>query len=253
MPIVPAQNNQTMPQATQPDAEQSPKAASELVAGGRSWSLNFTDRTLSELDQRRIVYDLNLLFGHLPKFEIDTLPLPLEVDGIQLDRRVRFEGGSNRRPNVLMNSGFAHLARGKGDADLLVPKTITDAYLKAIDLENQHKTELRQLDEFLARMSEIKERPIENVRELFVVADDFKSAEADLSAIPPDGFAEAWGGKRYREPSILDVTATTGTPLEKYGSLVATTYAMTSDKLEDLPLLVFNQGRWRFLLQRPPQ
>jgi hypothetical protein len=101
-------------------------------------------------------------------------------------------------------------------------------------------------------MSELREKPIENVRDLFVVADNFKSAEPDLAAMHAPGFAEGWGGKLYREPSILDVTETTGTPLEKYGSLVATTYAMSEGKVDDLPPLIFSNGQWRFLLQRPP-
>ena len=101
-------------------------------------------------------------------------------------------------------------------------------------------------------MSELRERPIEDVRSLLVFADDNKSAEGGTAKVDPQEFAAVWGGKRYRAPSILDVSATAGTPIEKYGSLVATTYAVSSDKLDDLPPLVYRHGRWQFLMLRPP-
>jgi hypothetical protein len=223
-----------------------------LVAGGRQWKLNFADHSLPDEVRQRIGYDLNLVFGHLPKFEIDTLPFPLEVDGRQLDRRVRFEGEERKWNNILQTDEFGCLFSGAGESELYIPRAVIAAYNKAIALEKQNKHAYQQIDQFLARMSELSERPIEDVRSLFVFADDYKSAEGGTSRVDPREFAAAWGGKRYRAPSILDVTATAGTPFEKYGSLMATTYAMSSGRVDDLPILVFNQGRWRFLLQRPP-
>lgn len=241
-----------------PNAEARDKLTSEVVAGGRQWRLNFADQSLPPEVRQRIGYDLNLVFGHLPKFEIDTLPridsmpFPFEMDGRKFDRRVRFEGGKNRRPKVLFENDFGLLEQGSGESSLFVSKPVIEAYNKAIALEKANQVVYQQLDQFLARMSKLKETPIENVHDLFVLADDFKSAEADLAAVTPAGFAEGWGGKLYREPSILDVKETAGTPLEKYGSLVATTYAMSEGKVDDLPPLLFSNGQWRFLLQRPP-
>jgi hypothetical protein len=223
-----------------------------FVAGGKQWSLNFADQSLSEAVRLRVGYDLNLIFGHLPRFEIDMLPIPLEVDGRKLDRRVRFEGGTNRRPKVLVNSGFAHLAQDASETALFLPQAVTKAYIEAIELEKRNEAAYGQLDRFLSRMSELREKPIDDVRSLFVFADDNKSAEGGTAKVDPKEFAAAWGGRRYREPSILDVSATAGTAIEKYGSLVATTYTVSSDKLKDLPPLVYSNGQWKFLMQRPP-
>lgn len=228
------------------------KLANQLVAGGRQWKLNFADQALPDEVRKRICYDLSLVLGHLPGTVIDTLPLPIEVDGRQLDRRVRFEGEGRKWNKALQSDEFGCLFRGASESELYVPRAVIDAYRKAIELETQNQAAYQQLDQFLGRMTELKGRPIENVRELFVVADDFKSAEADLAAMPAAGFAEGWGGKHYREASVLDVTTAIGTPFEKYGSLVATTYAVSSGKLNDLPPLVYSNGQWRFLLQRPP-
>lgn len=228
------------------------KLAPTVLAGGKRWDLNFADKSLSDETRKRIGYDVNLVFSHLPSFEIDVLPSIIEIDGIQLDRRVRFEGGKNKRPIALVNSGFSHLERGIDESSLFVPKAVISAYIKAIEFEKINQTAYQQLDQFLEKMNKLKERPIENVVELFIVADDFKSAQTDLAAIPAAAFAEGWGGKSYREPSILDIASTSGTSLEKYGSLIATTYSLAAGKLEDLPPLVFNNGQWRFLLQRPP-
>ena len=239
-------------------AEPLAKQSSGVFAGGRQWNLNFADESQPTEVRQRIGYDLNLVYGHLPKLEIDLLPkvdsmpFPLELDGRKFDRRVRFEGGENRRPKSLFENDFGLLEQDSGESSLFVSKSVVAAYIEAIQREKQNPEAYQQLDQFLVRMNELKKRPVENVLDFFVLAENFKSAAADLAAVTPAGFAEGWGGKFYREPSILDVTETAGTPLEKYGSLVATTYAMSSGKLDDLPLLLFTNGQWRFLLQRPP-
>lgn len=250
--ILPLKGKSMTPPDAEPRVAPPMKMKRVLVAGGRQWKLNFADRSLPREVQQRIGYDLNLVFGHLPETVIDTLPFPLEVDGRQFDRRARFEGGTNRRPEILFNSGFEHLEKGADESELYVPKSVISAYRKAIDLEKQNQAAYQQLDQFLVRMSQLKEKPVDNVSDFFVLADDFKSAAADLAAVTPAGFAEGWGGKHYREASLLDVRETSGMPLEKYGPLVATTYAMSEGKVDDLPPIVFSNGRWRFLLQRPP-
>lgn len=252
-PSIPSSKREANPpRESAPNDVPSQKLKARLFAGGRPWGLDFADKSLPIQVRQRIGYDLNLVFSHLTEFEIDKLPFPIEVDGKQFDRRVRFEGGTNRRPKILVNSGFAHLEVGAEESSLFVPKSVIDAYIKAIELEKRNQTAYQQLDQFLAQMSDIKVRPVEDVHSLFVVADNFKSAEADLASIPASEFADAWGGKRYREVSILDVAETAGTPFEKYGSLVATTYTISESKADELPPLVFSNGRWRFLLQRPP-
>lgn len=228
------------------------KVASELAAGGRHWTLNFADQSLPSETRQRIGYDLNLIFGHLSRYEIDTLPFPLEVNGRQLDRRVRFEGRGRKWNDILQVAEFGCLFRGGSESELHVPKSVTDAYIKAIVMEKQNRAAYQQIDQFIARMSELSEKPIEDVRSLVVFADDNKGAEGGTSKVDPYEFAVVWGGKLYREPSILDIISTAGTPFEKYGSLVAITYAISSDRMDDLPLLVFSNGQWRFLLQRPP-
>ena len=236
-----------------PSTEPPPmKLTKQLVAGGRQWKLSFADQSLPEEVCQRIGYDLNLILGHLPMFEIDTLPFPLVVDGKQLDRRVRFEGEGRKWNNVLQADEFGCLFAGASESELYIPKSVIAAYNKAIEREKQNEAAYERLNQFLARMSELREKPIEDVRSLFVFADDNKSAEGGTAKVDPREFAAIWGGKHYRAPSILDVSATAGTPLEKYGSLVATTFAISSGKLDDLPPLVFSNGQWRFLLQRPP-
>jgi hypothetical protein len=250
--IPPAKRESTMHLESVPNDSPPQKMKDVLLAGGRQWKLSFADQSLPIKVRERIGYDLNLVLGHLPRFEVDKLPFPIETSGRQLDRRVRFEGEGRKWNKALQADAFGCLFSGSSVDELYVPDTVVEAYTKAIELEQQNQAAYQQLDQFLARMSEIKEKPVENVRGLFVVADDFKSAEADLATIPAEGFAEGWGGKRYREASILDVAQTAGTPLEKYGSLVATTYAMSEGKVDDLPPLLFSNGQWRFLLQRPP-
>lgn len=250
--IPPPNRVSTTPPEALPNPVNPPKMKNALFAGGRQWKLSFADQTLPVEVRERIGYDLNVVLGHLQRFEVDKLPFPIDAGGRQLDRRVRFEGEGRKWSKALQSDTFGCLFSGTGVEELYVPVTVIAAYTKAIELEKRNQAAYEQLDQFLKQMTDIKEKPIENVRGLFVVADDFKMAEADLATIPAEGFAEGWGGKLYREPSILDVKETAGTPLEKYGSLVATTYAMSEGKVDDLPPLLFSNGQWRFLLQRPP-
>jgi hypothetical protein len=135
--LPPSKSKSTTPPEAGTSSEPTMKKATQLVAGGRQWKLSFADQSLPDEIRHRIGYDLNLVFGHLPETVIDTLPFPLEVDGRHFDRRVRFEGGENRRPKILTNSGFAYLAKGAGESELYVPKLVGDAYRKAIELETR--------------------------------------------------------------------------------------------------------------------
>ena len=229
------------------------KAASDFVAGSRKWKLIYSDQSLPELTRQRINYDLNLIYGNMSRFVIDavnpTINLP---DGRVLDRRVRFEGGTLFRPAALEDTnGLGCLFRGGSESEVFVPQAVSDAYVKAFELEKQHEAAFAELDRFLQRMTEIKTHPISSPRDLFVIANDNKEAEATMAAIPAAGFADAWGGKLYRSSSVLDVRVTTGTRGEdfiKYGDLWAITYMVSGDKLDQLPPLVFKDGKWRFLI-----
>lgn len=228
------------------------KTASDFIVAGKKWELMFSDQTLPPLTRQRINYDLHLIFGHLPRVEIDTLYKPIKLsDGRELDRRVRFEGDSRCSPESLNADGFLCLFRGGSESEVFVPQAVSDAYVKAFELEKQHEAAFAELDRFLQRMTEIKTHPISNPRDLFVIANDNKEAEATMAAIPAAGFADAWGGKLYRSSSVLDVRVTTGTRGEnfiKYGDLFAITYMVSGEKLDQLPPLVFKDGKWRFLI-----
>lgn len=232
------------------------KTASDFIVAGKKWELMFSDQTLTPLTRQRIKYDLNLIFGHLPRVEIDTIYKPIKLaDGRELDRRVRFEGDSRRSPELLKVDGFLCLFRGGSKSEVFVPQAVSDAYVEAFELVKQHEAAFTELDLFLQRMTEIKTHPISNPKDLFLLSNEFKNAEADFAALPVAGFAAAWGGKIYRSASVLDVCATVGTRREnfsKYGDLFAITYTVSGDKLDQLPPLVFKGGKWRFLMLPPP-
>jgi hypothetical protein len=229
------------------------KMSDSFVAGGRAWTLSFADRSLTPEIQSRIIYDFNLVFGHLSKSEVDRLDHQIKTpQGRYLDRRVRFEGGSRKWNSIFQGDEFGCLFKDGSETEVFVPQLVTNAYLKSIALEKTYASAFSGLDLFLTKMSRISSHPIEKIRDLFVCADDFKSVEADLDTISSKDFIEAWGRKIYRQASILDITETAGTQFEQYGPLAALTYANVSGKLEDLPPLILSNGQWRFLLQRPP-
>lgn len=219
------------------------KAAVELVAGGRPWKLHFEDSSLPPAIRKRIAYDLNVVFGGSPTHEIDTLPKPIDTGGRQLDRLVRFANDGPPPNPVFRTPGFGGMFGDIAESDFFIPTAVSDAYGRAIALENENQPAFRALDDFVRRLNSLKDQPDADLRDLVMVAD-----AASASAAAP----ESLRGRTFREPALLDVSSTTGTPLEKYGPLAATSHAATSENPEPPPPLVFHEGRWRFLLENQP-
>lgn len=234
------------------DTARSPK---RLTAGGREWELAFADTTLGERERNIISVDLNLVFGHLGEVVIDRLPEPLraECDGrqVNLTHRSRFEGGTRKWPKVFQHDQFACLIEGDADERLYVPKAITDAYRAAIARKDTHEEAYDRLDELISRLNSLKQQPIEDAKDLFVVAVDYQNAQLDISAIKDDQFAATWGRYTFRTPSILAVELTKGTLLDSYGGLMATVYLAEGDKFDETFPFVYNGSQWRMVVFRP--
>lgn len=231
------------------------KTAKDFIAGGRKWKLVYLDQSLPELTRQRINYDLNSIFGHLPQVEIDTLYRPIKLaDGRELDRRVRFEGGTRFWPHALSEEdGFSCLFRSS-ESEMFVPQSISDAYVEALKLEEKNVAAFKELDLFLQRMTELKMQPITIFKDLLVGPAMPETTENVWTEDVVSRFTEAWGGKIYRNPSILEVGPAIGY-LEKYkqyGELFAKTYCVNGNKLQELPPLVFKDGKWRFLMLPQP-
>lgn len=232
------------------------KTASHFLAGGSKWTLVYSDQSLPELHRKRINYDLSLIFGHLPEVEIDTLYQPIKLaDGRELDRRARFEGGTRSGPAMLSrDDGFSCLFRGGSESEIFVPKSVSDAYVEALKLEEQNVAAFKELDLFLQRMTELKAQPVTIFKDLLVGPEVPQRLKEDWNQADASGFTKAWGGKVYRDPSILEVGPATGY-LEKYkqyGDLFAKTYCVNGNELQELPPLVFKGGKWRFLMLPQP-
>lgn len=224
----------------------------KLHAGGRAWSLAMSNSSVPNEARIVIAKDLNLIFGHLPVTVIDKLPFPIDgqLNGkkVQLTHSVRLEGGARKFPKELMEDPFMGLVDGKVEAGLYIPKEVTDAYLQAIERSRQYNEAYDKLGQMLQALNNLQQRPIANVKELFLLTSDNKSEAAGLAQFDDAALASAWGGFKFREPSLLQVTETRGTPLEKYGVLEAQIYE--GPKLNEFFPLIYRNGRWQILVGR---
>jgi len=225
----------------------------KLHAGGREWSLSISESAVPNEARIVIAKDLNLIFGHLPSTEIDKLPFPIEGKlndkKVRLTHSVRLEGGIWRCPKALIwEHPFMCLIDGNVETGIYVPKAITDAYLQAIERSHKYDDAYGKLRKVIEALNNIDQRPIPNVKELFLLTDENQSQAAGLAQTEDAAIASAWGPHNYREPSLLEITETSGTPFEKYGTLVAQIYE--GEKLNEFFPLIYRNGRWQILVGR---
>ena len=236
------------------DAAPGAKFSAKINTGGREWDLNFEDQSIPDESKRLICSDLNLVFGHIPRIEIDKLVTVITTqDGNILDRRIRFEGAPQTMVwnKIFYQTGyFGCLLRGASDTELFIPRLVSKAYLRAIEIVKMNEEAMIRLGKFLERMNRIATEPIEDVRGIFVFSDDNKIAEGGTAKVDPLEFAKAWGGKFYRAPSILDFMDTTGHDFSKYGVLSVKTYIIEPERFTETPPLVYTDGKWKFLMLR---
>lgn len=249
---VPVQAKSEQPHRNGLAATEGTAAAEQIHAGGREWALSFSDSTVPAKTRTLIAKDLNLIFGHLSVTEIDKLPFPIngQLNGnkVQLTHRVRLEGGARKGPKELMDDPFMCLVDGKAETGLYIPKEITDAYQLAIERSQKYSQAYDNLRQMMESLSHLEQRPIANVKSLFLLTDDNQSQAEDLAQMDDAALAAAWGRYKYREPSLLEITETHGTPLEKYGLLVAQIYA--GPNLNEFFPLIYRNSRWQILVGR---
>ncbi len=249
-PTLPAPSEQPLSKGV--SATKVTAISGKLHAGGREWSLGISDSSVPNEARMVIARDLNLIFGHLPVTVIDKLPFPIDgqLNGkkVQLTHSVRLEGGARKGPKELREEPFMCLVDGKEENGIYIPKEVTDAYLQAIERSRKYNEAYDKLRQMLEALNHLEERPIANVKDLFLPTDDNKSVAAGQAQIDDAAFASAWANFKFREPSLLQVTETRGTPLEKFGVLAAQIYEGTN--LNDFFPLIYRNGRWQILVAR---
>ena len=252
-PVPTLQTHTEQPQSKGASPTERTAVSGKLHAGGREWSLSFSNSTVPNEARVVIAKDLNLIFGHLPVTVIDKLPFPIEGqlhgNKVQLTHRVRLEGGMWRCPAALpWNDPLMCLVDGKEESGIYIPKEVTDAYLQAIERSRKYNEAYDKLRQMVEALNHLDQRPIANAKELFLLTDDNQSQAAGLAQMDDAALASAWGRYKYREPSLLEITETRGTPLEKYGLLVAQTYS--GPNLNEFFPLIYRNGRWQILVAR---
>ncbi len=251
-PLIPSGTQAIQLQSKGSSAAERTAGAGKLHAGGREWSLSISDSTVPNEVRLVIAKDLNLIFGHLPSTEIDRHPFPIDgqLNGkpVMLTHRVRFEGGARKGPKELMEDPFMSLDDGREENGLYIPKEVTDAYLQAIERSQKYEDAYGKLRKIIEALNNLDQRPILNVKELFLLTDDNQSQAAGLAQTEDAAIASAWGPHNYREPSLLEITETRGTPFEKYGTLVAQLYE--GPKHNEFFPLIYRNERWQILVGR---
>ncbi len=147
-----------------------------------------------------------------------------------------------------MDDPFMCLVEGNAETGLYIPKEITDAYQLAIERNRRYGEAYDKLRLLLKALNGLDLHPIANAKELFFLSDDNQFQAAGLAQMNDAALASIWGKYKYREPSLLEITEANGTPLERYGVLVAQLYS--EPNLNEFFPLIYRNGRWQILVGR---
>ena len=224
------------------------------VIDGKKWSLFFEGSALNQ-DKRNMI---SLDFGKIMKFRRTPNVFPLMdkvelADGRVLDRRVVFRKGAGIDHKSFNPELMFCLFEGGDETELFIPKVVVSEYERIESIGEKFPQAFQSLDEFLSRMDSIKEKPINNLSNLFLIPEGIESYGNTLINMKPESFSERYGGMEYTTFGRINIEATTGTPFEKFGSLAGGVHAVQNGDTSTFAFVaVYDEHQWRFVTLLPP-
>lgn len=225
--------------------------SASVVVAGQSWKLIASSQLKNKEFAEFVSTDIQSAFAHLPDYVVDKLPSVLSHAEMEFDRRVRFEGGTRFFPSAFEAEAFACVRLGQSVSELFIPESVVRAYQEAWELRSRKGDAFGSIDDFIDRLNKIQDLPIDAIESLFVGSNE--SLRAQLRSMDFKKLRDAWSHKKYVLQSQLDITETSKTEFELYGSVLARIYLIESNRLKKMPPLIYTGPGtgWQFLLIAP--
>jgi hypothetical protein len=230
-----------------------PSAAPVLTIAKLTLPLAFADTGSDPQLRHTVANDLQLVYGHLDGHEVvsaGTVP-PVMVQGhaITPTKLINFTGPGRYFPRAL-DGEIGYVGNVEGRETLLINDKIVAAYREAIERRAVHPIAYRAIDNFVDELNHLEREPLEDPNQMFVTD---PAVSREFSQVGAQAFARQFVGRKYRAPSLLEIVDGAQVNERYKGRLVAKLYTMTRDGLEDsMPPIMFDQGRWKFLIVPPP-
>lgn len=237
-----------------PAATQSPIVPMSFTVAELTLPLVFADTGANPELQQVVARDLQLIYGHLAGHEVvssvGTFP-PLMVNGqtVAAIKLLNFIGKGRHTPSQITRE-IGYVGNIDGLEALLISDKVIAAYSEAVERRAAQPEAFREIDRFVEKLNLLEaSKPIEDANQLFVID---PAVAREFDEIGPNSFGQQFAGRKYRAPSILEIVDG-GRISERYkGRLVGKLYNLTQDGIEDsIPPIIFDEGRWKFLIVSP--
>ena len=227
-----------------------------LRVAGLVLSLAFADTAADAGLRQAAAHDLQMVYGHLDGHEIVSAgaapPVTVKGRAITPAKLINFTGAGRYFPKAL-DGEIGYVANIDGHEALLVTDKVIDAYREALKRRDAQPAAYGALAHFIEDLNLLATKPIDDPRQMCVLDPAMASAGSQLAQISAQAFVQQFGGQQYRAPSLLEVVDGAQISAQYKGRLVAKVYAQTSAGLKDhMPPIIFDQGRWKFLIVPPP-
>jgi len=223
-----------------------------LRAGGLELPILFPEATKREVAEA-ISYDLNLVYGHLHASEIIDLypPQTVVVGGkeTEVHQMIKLTGQGRYFPKEHLGK-FGFLDR----ESLLITDELASVYTRACARAARFRQEYEDLMRTLSQLNRLEEFPQVNAASWFYVDPQYKASGIEIPNFSSQQFIEAYKQYEYKQPSLLEVLAVEGSGELIEPSLIAKILVIDEKgKLNTgMMPLVFQEGRWRSFVTRPP-
>ena len=239
--------------SSKPDLKWVPdELISGLLAGGVEVPITFETEISPEL-RKAIIYDLNLIFGHLKSHRyLDSSGAPeVSIQGKlkHPDQFLTFEGQGRYFPNELVGK-IGLMVKDQ----MVIPSSVIKLYEEAWDRKNSNEQIYDSLLLTIRRLNNLTDNPVDRPQDWFFLPENAQASGAEPPNLSSEQFSENFGGYRYRQPSLLEIFDGASWDPNLSGSLVAKVYVFDSkgEIKNSMPPLIFSNGSWQFFIGQPP-
>lgn len=218
--------------------------------------LAFADTGTNPELRQAVARDLQMVYGHLDGHEVVSVgavpPVIVRGRAITPTKLINFTGTGRYFPKVI-DGEIGYVGSVDGRESLLITDKVIAAYREAMGRRSAQPAAYDEVGHFVDDLNLLATKPIDDTRQMFVLDPAMANASSQLEQISPQVFAQQFGGQQYRAPSLLEIVDGSQISDRYKGRLVAKLYAQTKGGLKDhMPPIIFDQGRWKFLIVSPP-
>lgn len=234
----------------------SPQTPPVLKAGGIELPLEVEGDGVSAELTAWIAADLNLVYGHLLAHELLTptyhKALRFRGQEIASSAQINFVGAGRYFP-AEHNQLMGIVVESNGTRKLAIPSELVTAYESAWERAQKNRPAFDAISSFVEKLNGLSAQPVASIENLLFFDASAKAEAEYIWQMAPEQRAQAFGNKRYRKSSVLEVVEGEKWSPRLKGLLVAPLYYEQGDGISDTaPPMIFHEGRWKLLIAHTP-